>query len=131
MVAHEVPLSLKINDGPIIHAEFELDGRCEVDILISDAIAEALGLNQLGQDHFKPYVAGVAGGGSADLREYQGIVTVSFITGRNIIRSTNCANALVGGNDNLLGLPAMSRLRLGVPDGTGTICIFPLKPRRI
>lgn len=129
-VAHEVPITLKAN-GHIVHAEFELDGGCEVELLISDALASSIGFDLLDDDKFKPYSAVVAGGIAASFREYQGDVEISFTTGRGSVRSTRCVNVLVGGNDNLVGLPTMRRLRLGVANSLGTICIFPLRAAKI
>jgi hypothetical protein len=130
VVAHEVPITLKANEQ-LVHAIFELDGGCEVEMLISDDVAISLGLNQLGPEKFDSCTAGIAGGGAANFRVYNGIVEVSFTTGRGSIRSTKCVNVLVGGGDNLVGLPVMGRLRLGVSDSSGTICIFPVRAPRI
>lgn len=129
-VAHEVPLTLNAN-GHIVHAEFELDSGCEVELLISDSVATGLGFDVSDPNLFSPYNAGVAGGGMGAFHEYKGIVEISFLTGRGSMRSTRCANALVGGDDNLIGLPAMGRLRLGVANETGTICIFPVRAPKI
>lgn len=128
-VAHEVPITLKANDY-IAHAKFDLYGGCEVELLISDEFATSFGFDYLDADHFKPYSADVAGGGDSDFRVYQGIVEVSFNTGEGSIRTARCANVLVGGSDNLMGLPTISRLCLGV-DASGTICIFPVRAAKI
>jgi hypothetical protein len=129
-VVHEVPLTLKSNNR-IIHAEFELDGGCDVELLISDAVAASLGFDQLDADQFKPYDAHVGRGADADFREYLGMVEVSFTTGRGSVRMATGHHVLVGGNNNLIGRPTMGRLGIGVPDAGGIVCIFPLRAAKM
>lgn len=129
-VAYDAPIILRANDRTV-YALFELDDGCEVDLLISDAVATTLGFDELPVDQFQPFGANVAGGTPATLRRYRGVVEVSFTTGRGSIINTACANVLVGGNENLLGLPTMGRLRLGVPKDIDTKCIFPVRAAKI
>jgi hypothetical protein len=129
-VAHDVPFSLQAN-GRGIHAEFELDRGSEVEVLISDSVATGLGLDVSDPNLFSPVNGGAARAGSGAFHAYNGIVEISFTTARGSIRSTRTANAVVGGADNVIGLPTMGRLRIGVANTTGIICVFPMRAPKI
>ena len=59
-------------------------------------------------------------------------VKVSFLTGRGSVRETVITNFHVGTDlddkKNLLGLPTMQQLGIGVLSNIDVICVFPLEP---
>lgn len=75
---------------------FELESGCEVDLLISDALARTAGFDLLGPEYFEPYATTRRREG-ADFRLFKGSVEVST-TGRHT--STKCVNVVVGGASN-------------------------------
>ena len=123
----DVPFTLSYR-GNHVHATFTLDSGCEPDMVISQAIADALKLDAT--NIVEEVVVGV-GGVMTPQKKFNGTLQISYTTGRGSTRTTNCTDFfIVDADERLVGIPVMTRLRMTVP-APGKICIFPFRTRKI
>ena len=130
MTLEYTPLNIREN------VAFILDGGCQYQACIPVTTFNKLVNNTINVTTLPLENGTVAGGGSSNWRVWRsGDVQVHFTTGRGSIRGTYLTEIGVGGNDLLLGLPAMTRLGVGQPrDQSGQapiVAVFPVKNPRV